>query len=88
MNHRHRKVLHALFADPIPNNLSMKEVEGVLGELGAILENRHGSRIAVTLQDKTVVVHHAGHALPKDEVVQIRRFLESCAIDPARDYPL
>lgn len=88
MNHRHRKVLHALFAHPIPANVSMKDVEAVLGELGATIENRHGSRVAVTLNGHTVVVHHAGHALPKDEIVQVRRFLEASGVDPARDYPV
>ena len=34
MNHRHRKVLHALFAHPISANISFKDVESLLSELG------------------------------------------------------
>jgi hypothetical protein len=35
----------------------------------------------------TVALHHTNHSLPKDEVVQVRKFLESCGITPA-DYPV
>ncbi|MBT6118121.1 MAG: hypothetical protein HOH66_09670, partial [Rhodospirillaceae bacterium] len=49
MNHKHRKVLHALYAHPISANIDMKAVEAVFGELGAEVDNRHGSRIGVTL---------------------------------------
>jgi hypothetical protein len=34
MNHHHRKILHTLFTHPINTNISLKEVESVLGELG------------------------------------------------------
>jgi len=88
MNHKHRKILHALFAHPVPANLSLREVESVMQELGAGLEERHGGKVAVTLNGHTAAFHHAQHSLPKDEVQQIRKFLETCGIDPERDYPL
>lgn len=88
MNHKHRKVLHALFAHPVSANIDMKAVESVFGELGAEVDNRHGSRIGVVLNGNTAVFHHAQHSLPKGEVQQIRKFLENCGIDPARDYPI
>ena len=87
MNHRHRKVVHAIFAHPIPANLDFKEVQSTLKELGAEIEDRNGSRIAVSLKGHTVLFHHAQHSVPKDEVVQIRRFLTDCGIDPEQ-YPL
>lgn len=87
MNHRHRKIVHSIFAHPIPANLDFKEVESTLKELGADIEERAGSRIAVTLKGRTVLFHHANHSLPKDEVVQIRRFLIDCGIAPEQ-YPL
>lgn len=87
MNHRHRKIVHAIFAHPIPANLDFKEVESTLRELGALIEERNGSRIAVTLNGHTVLFHHAQHSVPKDEVVQIRRFLASCGIAPEQ-YPI
>ncbi|KAB2849022.1 MAG: hypothetical protein F9K44_09200 [Hyphomicrobiaceae bacterium] len=86
MNHRHRKVLLSLFAHPISSNIGFKEVEAVLRELGAEVEERHGSRVAVTLKGHTVLFHHAQHSLPKEEVVQIRKFLTDCGIAPEH-YP-
>ncbi|MBI1384082.1 MAG: hypothetical protein GC150_04145 [Rhizobiales bacterium] len=87
MNHRHRKVLHALFAHPVSGNISFKAVESVLAELGAEIDNRHGARVGVTLAGHTAVFHHAQHDLPIEEVIQIRKFLERCGVDPA-DYPV
>ena len=31
MNHHHRKILHTLFAHPINNNISPKDVESIFG---------------------------------------------------------
>ncbi|HEX4893818.1 MAG TPA: type II toxin-antitoxin system HicA family toxin [Hyphomicrobiaceae bacterium] len=83
MNHRHRKVLHALFAHPVSANINFKEVVHVLEELGAEVENKAGNRIGVTLNGHTAAFVHAQHDLPKDEVAQIRKFLTSCGVDPA-----
>jgi hypothetical protein len=88
VNHRHRKILHALFDHPISGNISFKDVEAVLGELGAVIDNRHGARVGVTLNGHTAVFHHAQRALTKDDVVRIKKFITQCGVDPARDYPL
>lgn len=87
MNHRHRKVLHALFAHPINANIDFKDVEHVLTELGAEVDNKSGSRIGVTLKGHSAAFHYGNHSVPKEEVIQIRRFLESCGVKP-EDYPV
>lgn len=87
MNHRHRRVLHALFAHPISGNIDFKEVEGVLMELGAEIDNRSGARVGVSLKGHTAVFHHAQHSLPKEEVAQLRRFLVDCGVAPEQ-YPV
>ena len=87
MNHKHRKVLHALFAHPVSANLDFKEVLHVLEALGAEIENKSGNRIGVTLAGHTAAFTHAHHALPKEEVAQVRRFLATCGVDP-ETYPL
>lgn len=86
MNHRHRKVLHAVFAHPISANIDIKDVIHVLEYLGAQVDNKSGNRIGVTLSGHTAAFVHAQHSLPKQEVVQIRKFLQSCGVDPAA-YP-
>ncbi len=88
MNHNHRKTLHAVFAHPEPANLSPKDVEHVLEELGAELSERAGAKFAVTLNGRTETFHHAHHSLSKDAVRHLRNFLESAGVDPERDYPL
>ena len=88
MNHHHRKVLHALFAHPINNNIAMKDVEAVLRELGGEVKSAHSGKLHVTLKGHSANFSHAKHSLPKQEVIQIRKFIESAGIDPAADYPL
>jgi hypothetical protein len=88
MNHHHRKILHALFAHPMSGNIALKDVESVFRELGAEVSSAHSGRTHVTLNGHTANFGHADHSLPKDEVHQVRKFLETCGVDPERDYPL
>jgi len=88
MNHHHRKILHSLFAHPISGNISLKEVESVLRELGAEINSAHSSKLHVLLNGHSANFSHAGHDLPREEVVQVRKFIEICGIVPERDYPL
>lgn len=86
MNHRHRKVLHALFAHPISANIDFKEVVHMLEELGAEVENKSGNRIGVKLKGHAAAFSNPHHDLPKDEVNQIKKFLIDCGVDPSQ-YP-
>jgi len=88
MNHHHRKILHSLFAHPINANIAMKDVESVLRELGADVSTAHSGKLHVALNSHSVNFPHAKHSLPKQEVIQVRKFLENCGVDPGRDYPL
>lgn len=88
MNHKHRKIVHTLFAHPISGNISLKQVESASQELGAEIEERQHSKIAVKLNGHTVAFHHAKHNLLKQAVQQIKKFIVDCGIDPTRDYPL
>ena len=87
MNHQHRKILHALFAHPVSANLDFKQVMHVLEEVGAEIDNKSGNRVGVKLGGHSVAFTHAHHDLPKTEVIQVRKFLESCGITPEK-YPL
>jgi hypothetical protein len=80
VNHHQRKVLHAIFAHPINANLDFKDVVNVLTGLGATIDAKTKNRIGVTLNGQTTILHLAGHALLKAEVMQVRKFLESCGI--------
>ncbi len=83
MNHRHRKVLHALFDHPVSANLHAGDVEAVLIELGAELEHTHHGKLTARLGDHLLSLSHANHTLAPDQVRQVRKFLEDCGVDPA-----
>ncbi len=82
MNHKHRAVLESIFAHPTSGNIDYKEVVHVLEALGAEIENKSGNRIGVTLNGHTVAFTHAHHDLPKEEVMQIKKFLTTCGVTP------
>jgi hypothetical protein len=88
MNHRHRKVLHAIFDHPVSANIDPKAVEAVFEELGAEVTHNVSGRLAVKLNSQAHAFHNTQHSLSKDEVVAIRHFLTQADVDPVRDYPL
>jgi hypothetical protein len=88
MNHKHRKVLHALFAHPVSANISMHDVEAVLKELGGTIEQRRGARRGVHLKDHFTELSHTSHSLQPMQVQQVRKLIAEAGIDPVRDYPL
>jgi len=88
MNHKHRKVLHALFAHPVSANIAARSVEAVIGELGGEIEQRHGGRWGVRLKGHFAEFSQKGHSLHPEAVRHLRKFIEDAGIDPVRDYPL
>ncbi len=57
MNKRHGKTLEAIFAQPISGNIKWRDVESLLKTLGAVLTERAGSRVSVSLNDHVIVLH-------------------------------
>jgi hypothetical protein len=88
MNHHHRKILHSLFAHPINANISMKDVEHVLKDMGGEIKQSHSGKLHVALNGHSANFSHHGHSLPKEEVMQMRKFIVTCGIDPELDYPV
>lgn len=88
MNHKHRKVLHSLFSHPLPSNIHLHEVESVFKEMGADLSHSGHGRLTVNMNGKSTTFHGADHGLSKDEVVNMRKFIASCGVEPERDYPV
>lgn len=87
MNHRHRKVLHALFDHPVSANIDRRSVQAVFEALGAELSHTGGGRMGVRLNGHAHAFHETRHSLSKEEVVEIRHFLTQAGIDPA-GYPV
>ncbi len=88
MNHKHRGTLHALFAHPVSSNIDPRQVYSVIEEIGGEVKHGGHGQIVIRLNGHTHGFHDSQHALTKDEVVGLRKFLETAGVDPARDYPL
>ena len=56
----------------------------MLKALGAVLDERSGSRVAVMLNDRVAVLHrpHPSPEMDKGAVRDLRRFLENAGVRP------
>lgn len=88
MNHRHRKILHGVFAHPLNHNLDPSAVEHLLGELGAELNHTGNGALRVKLGGGQETLHLGGHSVTGDDVMRVRKLMQAAGIDPERDYPL
>lgn len=88
MNHKHRAVLHALFAHPISSNIDPKLVKAMLEDIGADISHGGHGHLIVKLSGHTHGLHDNHHNFSKDDVVAMRKFLVEAGVDPARDYPI
>jgi len=85
--HQHsRKTLHAFFAHPIASNIDFKDAEHALTGLGALVEPTHGGKVELTLHGQKTQLHCTHHTLTHEDVMHIRKWLESCGIT-AESFP-
>jgi hypothetical protein len=88
MNHKHRAVLHTLFAHPMSNNVDPRLVKSTLEELGAEITHGGHGHLLVTLNGVTHGFHDNHRSLSKDEIAAMGIFLTDAGVEPARDYPV
>jgi hypothetical protein len=88
MNHRHRKVLHGIFAHPLSHNLDARAVEHVLGDLGAELSHTGHGALAVKIGNQQGSFHLGAGSVSGDEVMQLGKLLTDAGVQPERAYPL
>jgi hypothetical protein len=88
MNHKQRSTLHSLFTHPVSSNIDPRLAYSTLEALGAEVTHGGHGQIVVKLNGHSHGFHDTRHALSKEEVTALRKFLESAGIDPARDFPL
>lgn len=84
MKRKHAKTLERIFHRPVSGNVQWREVVALLQALGAEISEREGSRIAVSLRGKDLVLHrpHPSPNLDKGAVTSLREFLQLCGIAP------
>lgn len=85
MRKRHQRTLAAIFARPVSGTVRWSDIEALFVELGAVVEERAGSRVGVRLFGE-VRVFHRPHPRPetdKGAIVSVREWLESQGVEPS-----
>lgn len=84
MQRKHERTLLALYARPVSGSIPWKDIEGLFVAMGATLEERKGSRIAVILFGEVRVFHrpHPSPETDKGAVVSIRKWLREHGVKP------
>lgn len=89
MRAKHRKTLEAIFAHPVRANIKWRDIETLLKALGAEIEERKGSRVAVIFPDRHPAVFHRPHPGPnadKGAVAALRDWLAGMGIKPRKEH--
>ena len=86
MSHKHEHLLQTVFHDPISGNIHWREVESLLGHLGADVEPLSGARIRVKLNGVEGILHrpHHGNTLDKSSVRHLREYLAHARCTPSQ----
>ena len=87
MNAKQRKILTAIFADPVIRSLAWSEVENLLVALGAVIKEGNGSRVRISLNGINAVFHrpHPNPELKVYVVKKMRVFLTGAGVEPESD---
>lgn len=84
MNGKHKRTLQSIFATPVQSNVKWKDIESLLNNLGATIEEGAGSRVRILLNNEEAVFHrpHPRKETDKGALVAMRRFLENAGVKP------
>ena len=84
MRKKHNRTLRQVFAHPVSGSIPWADIEGLFKELGASVQQREGSRIAIVLFGQVRVFHrpHPSTDTDKGAVVSVRKWLEDNGVKP------
>jgi hypothetical protein len=77
MKRKYQKTLELIFARPVSANVCWTDIEALLLELGATIEEREGSRVLIKLFDERRVFHrpHPTPVTDKGALASLRDWL-------------
>jgi hypothetical protein len=83
MKSKHRKILHAIFENPVRSNIFWSDIESLLVALGAELSAGRGSRVRIYLNGVRAVFHrsHPKKETDKGAIVSMCRFLLEAGVE-------
>lgn len=84
MNSKHRRVLGAVFADPVSGTLAWSDIEALLVAAGAQMIEGRGSRVRFALGEEVATFHrpHPAKEAKRYQVREARDFLERIGVRP------
>lgn len=84
VHRRHETTLAAVFKHPVSGNIRWRDIEGLFRALGADVEERAGSRVAVVFHGQVQAFHrpHPEPTTDKGAVASIGRWLEANGVKP------
>ena len=84
MKRKYKRILQSIFARPVQSGIRWSDIESLFLELGAEIEEREGSRIAVILFGEVKVFHrpHPSPNTDKGAVASVKRWLEEHGVRP------
>jgi hypothetical protein len=84
MNNKQRKVLQAIFSDPVPSDILWSDILKLFETLGATIVQGKGSRVRILLNEQRAVFHepHPERVTDKGAVKSVREFLVNAGIAP------
>ncbi len=85
MSHKHTRIIHAIFKDPVSGNIHWRDVESLLHHLDARLETGHGARLRVFLNGIEASLHRPHHSgvCSRHEIRHLREFLAAAGVNPS-----
>jgi len=84
MNSKYRKILEAIFSDPVNANMEWRRIEALFMALGAVKDQGQGSAVTFVLNDKRADFHrpHPDKEALRYRVKATQEFLEKAGIKP------
>lgn len=84
MNNRQLKTLESLFELPTRADIRWSEIVSLFRAIGAEVEQREGSRVAILLADRKAIVHqpHPNRVCGRGLARELRDFLDGAGIRP------
>jgi hypothetical protein len=84
MGKKHRRILAAIFEDPIRSDVAWREIEAMLKAAGAAISEGRGSRVRIALNGVRAIFHrpHLEKETDKGAIRSMRRFLTEAGVTP------
>ncbi|PQJ96152.1 type II toxin-antitoxin system HicA family toxin [Chromatium okenii] len=84
MKQKYQRTLELIFARSTSANIRWSEIEALFRELGAMIEEREGSRVSIYLFGVVRVFHrpHPSPNVDKGALTTIRKWLAANGVEP------